>query len=132
MHAPVGRSNSARLDTWDTPESTGWLDEPAFLNYCQLVKITIERLFAEGLRSSIADQRRAMGENFDADRHCDALGSLEAEGVVEGMVSGDLTKWEPRSPRKPTDYPSYNNTLIIGRPDPRTFPTEALATHRVI
>lgn len=79
--------------TYDPDDITGgFLDSRRFTDYAAAVRKVIEKA---NHPLSIADMRRAMGENFMQRFHADVLEYLMSDSAIREVPSGAMTRYEP-------------------------------------
>lgn len=109
-------------DEWGMVDDFGYLDTPRFYAYCETVKRVIVNA---DLPPSIADQKRALGDNFAERMHIDALDRLMASGEIRERQSGALTRYEPavRHERNTVEFGRQyiNGSKGVPKPDDDVF-----------
>lgn len=90
----------------DLIDDIGYFGTPRFEEYAAKVKRVIERA---KFPSSIADQKRALGENFIDRMHIDALDHLAGNGEIRERLSGAMMRYEPatRHDRRQSEYRAF-------------------------
>ena len=103
MHGPGKRPPST--DEWGMVENYGHFDDGRLDAYAVKVKSVIH---AADHATSIADQKRALGEDFNVLMHMDALGELMSAGEIRERQSGAMMRYEPCGRHD-------RNTITFGR-----------------
>lgn len=120
LHGPGKRP--AKTDEWGMPDDLGYLDTPRFYDYAASVKRVIVNA---DLPPSIADQKRALGDNFVERMHIDALDHLMASGEIRERQSGAMTRYEPatRHERSTIEFGRQyiNGSKGVPKPDDEVF-----------
>ncbi len=90
----------------DLIDDLGYLNTPRFYDYAARVKRLIERA---SFPPSIADQKRALGDNFIERMHIDALDYLMGDGAIRERQSGAMMRYEPavRHDRNQSEYRAF-------------------------
>lgn len=111
LHGPGKRP--PKTDEWGMGDDLGYLDTPRFYDYAASVKRVI---CASPWPPSIADQKRALGDNFVERMHIDALDHLMASGEIRERQSGAMMRYEPatRHERNTIKFGRENQLLLPG------------------
>lgn len=109
-------------DEWGMGDDLGYLDTPEFEAYAKQVHAVIYTMMWP---PSIADQKRALGDNFVERMHIDALDHLMASGEIRERQSGALTRYEPavRHDRSTIEFGRQyiNGSKGVPKPDDAVF-----------
>lgn len=108
LHGPGKRPPST--DEWGMVDDFGYLDTPRFYAYCETVKRVIVQA---DLPPSIADQKRAMGDNFVERMHIDALDYLMASGEIRERQSGAMMRYESSTRHEPQTIKFARQSLML-------------------
>ncbi len=125
LHGPGKRP--AKTDEWGMGDDRGYLDTPEFEAYAKQVHAVIYTMMWP---PSIADQKRALGDNFVERMHIDALDRLMASGEIRERQSGALTRYEP-AVRHERNTVEFGRQYIHGSKGTRKPDTEAFEDRRV-
>ena len=109
LHGP-GKRPPMRDGDGDLIDDFGYLDTPRFYSYCETVKRVVVNA---DLPPSIADQKRALGDNFVERMHIDALDYLMASGEIRERQSGAMMRYESSTRHEPQPVKFARQSLML-------------------